>query len=171
MMMMWEMRDTILMKELSTTITTHNLRNFYAQTHLNHYPSDFTDFTHGDAVEASMVPEDMLEKVSLNLDEKIPERWTKSHGLFVNEGDINSEEYHEKVLLIALGKWRKLDLDAEDAERFDRRRRNNWSGVDSVYDAYLLCGEDPRDQFDYDLFLERYPGWPKAWEHRYGSKS
>ena len=97
-----------------------------------------TDFTHGDAVEASMVPEDMLEKVSINLDQRMPERWTKSHGLFVNEGDINSEEYHEKVLLIALGKWRKMDLDAEDAERFDRRRRNNWSGVDSVSDAYLL---------------------------------
>ena len=61
-----------------------------------------------------------------------------------------------------------MDLDAEDAEQFDRIRRNNWSGVDSVYDAYLLCGEDPRDQFDYDLFLKRYPGWPKAWEHRYG---
>ena len=127
-----------------------------------------TDFTHGDAVEASIVPEDMLEKISLNLDQRIPERWTKSHGLFVNEGDINSEEDHEKVLLIALGKWRKVDSDAEDAERFDRRRRNNWSGVDSVYDAYLLCGEDPRDQFDYDLFLKRYQGWPKAWEHRYG---
>ena len=24
------------------------------------------------------------------------------------------------------------------------------------------------NQFDYDLFLKRYPGWPKAWEHRYG---
>ena len=121
-----------------------------------------TDFTHGDAVEASIVPEDMLEKVSLN-PRKVDEKpWT------LCEGDINSEEYHEKVLLIALGKWRKMDLDAEDAERFDRRRRNNWSGVDSVYDAYLLCGEDPRDQFDYDLFLKRYPGWPKAWEHLYG---
>ena len=69
-----------------------------------------------------MVPEDMLEKVSLNLDQRIPERRTKGHGLFVNERDINSEEYHEKVLLIALGKWRKMDLDVEDAERFDRRR-------------------------------------------------
>ena len=96
-----------------------------------------TDFTHGDAVEASMVPEDMLEKVSLNLDQRIPERWTKSHGLSVNEGDINSEKYHEKVLLTALGKWRKMDLEGEDSERFDRSRRNNWSGVDLVYDAYI----------------------------------
>ena len=94
-----------------------------------------TDFTHGDSVEASIVPEGMLEKVSLYLDQRIPERWTKGHGFFVNEGDINSEEYHEKVLLIALGKWRKMDLDAEDAEQFDRIRRNNWSGVGSVYDA------------------------------------
>ena len=75
---------------------------------------------------------------------------------------------YECVSLIALGKWRKMDLDAEDAERFDRRRRNNWSGVDSVYDAYLLCEEVPQEQFDYDLLLKRYPGWPKAWEHRYG---
>ena len=72
-----------------------------------------------------MVPEDMLEKVSLNLDQRIPERWTKSNGFFVYEGDINSEEYHEKVLLIARGKWRKMDLDVEGAERFDRRRRKN----------------------------------------------
>ena len=42
------------------------------------------------------------------------------------------------------------------------------TGLDSVYDSYLLCGEDPRKQLDYDLFLKRYPGWPKAWEHRYG---
>ena len=66
-----------------------------------------TDFMHGDAVEANMVPKDMLKKVSLNLDQRIPERWAKSHCLFVNEGDINSEEYHAKVLLIALGKWQK----------------------------------------------------------------
>ena len=33
-----------------------------------------TDFTHGDAVEASIVPEGMLEKVSLYLDQIIPER-------------------------------------------------------------------------------------------------
>ena len=84
-----------------------------------------TDFTHGDAVEASMVPEEMLEKVSLNVDQRIPGRWTKSHGLFVNEGDINSEEYHKRVLkkLIAIGKWRKVDLNVEDAKRFDRRHR------------------------------------------------
>ena len=127
-----------------------------------------TDFANGDAVEASMVPEDMLEKVSFNRDQRITEWWTKSHGLFVNEGDINSEEYQEKALLTALGKWRKMDPDAEDAKRFDKRRRNNLSGVDSVYDAYLLYGEDPRDQLDYDSFLKQYPGSPKAWEHRYG---
>ena len=57
-----------------------------------------TDFTRGDAVEASMVPEDMLEKVSLNLDQRMPERWTKSHGLLVNEGDINSEEYQKSTM-------------------------------------------------------------------------
>ena len=32
-----------------------------------------TDFTHGDAVEASIVPEDMLEKVALNFDQRIQE--------------------------------------------------------------------------------------------------
>ena len=125
------------MKEQSTTITTRKLLRTDALKSLSFCKSD-TDFTHRDAAEASMVPEDMLEKVSLNLDQRMSERWTKSHGLFVNEGDINSEEYHEKVLLIALRKWRKMNLDVEDAERFDRRCRNNWSGVDSVYDAYSL---------------------------------
>ena len=146
--------------------------NFYAQTHLNRYPSfceSDTDFTYGDAVEASMVPEDMHEKVSLNLDQKIPERSTKSHGLFVKEGDINSEEYHDfKGVTHSTWKMAKIDLDAEDAERFAGYEETGLVQIQYMMLIYYFSGEDPRDQFDYDLFLKRYPGWPKAWEHRYG---
>ena len=42
-----------------------------------------TGFTHGNAAEARMVLEDMLEKVSLNLEQRILKRWTNR--FFVHE--------------------------------------------------------------------------------------
>ena len=36
---------------------------------------------------------------------------------------------------------------------------NNWSGVDSLYDAWLILEGKTCKEFNYDLFLLRFPGW------------
>ena len=39
------------------------------------------------------------------------------------------------------------------------RQRNNWKGVDSVHDAWLLSNNMPRKWFPYKKFTSMFPGW------------
>lgn len=130
---------------------------------------EVNNLSHDDTLHFNLVPRETLDRISLKLDAEQPERWTKDHPMFDNSDDISTVEYHEKVLCLAVGKWRSLDVSLEDLERFQRRRNLNWEGGDTLYDCFLLVEKTPREAFNYDLFLERHPGWPELWEARYGN--
>ena len=62
-----------------------------------------------EAVPSSVAPEHMLQFVSFKLDKVYPERWVKHHELLDWKADINSEEYHRKVFLLAKGGWQEIE--------------------------------------------------------------
>lgn len=39
------------------------------------------------------------------------------------------------------------------------KQRNNWSGPDTIYDAYCLTQKQPREWFDISGFEKKYPNW------------
>ena len=53
----------------------------------------------------------------------------------------------------------KIDYTASDERQFDIRFRNGWTGVDSLYDAWLIIENKRREKFDDQLFLKKYSGW------------
>ena len=122
-----------------------------------------------EAVPSSVVPDHMLQHVSFKLDKAYPEHWVKDHKLFDYKADINSEEYHRKMFLLANGGWQETeDFYSEDAERLKMRLNHSWKGKDTLYDAWLLSERKTHEQFDMETFLERYPKWPELWEELYG---
>lgn len=77
-------------------------------------------------------------------------------------GPVTDRLYLEKVFKIATGDadaWKSLSISNKALEIFKMRMRNEWSGVDSVYDAWLLVNKDRRPAFDYDLFYSIYPNY------------
>ena len=110
----------------------------------------------------SVVPKKVLDELFLNMDDLEPKRWWNPHGMFQGYGDPNSAEYHEHTMLIAAGRWKQMLFSQRDLMRFKLRYENKWSGSDTFCDAWLINEGLRRTEFDYNLFIERYPAW-KAW--------
>lgn len=72
---------------------------------------------------------------------------------------FNTEEYFDSVFYIALGGFTKVHLTESDLERYHRRIRTNWTGVDSLHDALLLIEKIPRHCFDMAAFTRKYSTW------------
>ena len=96
------------------------------------------------------------------MDDLEPKRWWNPHGMFQGYGDPNSAEYHEHTMLIAAGRWKQMGFSQRDLMRFKLRYEKKWSGSDTFYNAWLINEGLRRTEFDYNLFIERYPAW-KAW--------
>ena len=62
-------------------------------------------------------------------------------------------------MILAMGGVKKVALDEETMERYQRRVRLQWSGVDSVHDALMLLEGKQRPAFDMEGFVEQYPTW------------
>ena len=101
----------------------------------------------------------MLDTSFLLHDESQPELWQRDNKHLIYNSDTNSRDYHEAVLLLAAGRYKRADYCENDLRRFQIRERNNWSGVDSLYDAWLILEGKTRKEFNYELFLLRFPGW------------
>ena len=114
-----------------------------------------------ETVTLDLFPKEMLDKTFLERDIAEQDRWQRYHTFFIYDGEINCEKYHEAVMCLARGYWKnaKIDYTASDERRFDIIFRNGWTGVDSLYDAWLIMENKRREEFDYQLFLQRYNGW------------
>ena len=107
----------------------------------------------------SVVPKKVLDELFLNMDNLEPKRWWNPHGMFQGYGDPNSAEYHEHTMLIAGGRWKQMGFSKRDLMHFKLCYENKWSGSDTFYDAWLINEGLRPTEFDYNLFIERYPEW------------
>ena len=114
-----------------------------------------------ETVTLDLFPQEMLDKTFLERDIAEQDRWQRYHTFLIYDGEINCEKYHEAVMCLARAYWENAEIDytASDERRFDIRFQNGWTGVDSLYDAWLIMENKRREEFDYQLFLQRYPGW------------
>ena len=79
--------------------------------------------------------DEMLDTSFLLHDESHTELWQRDNKHLIYDGDTNSRDYNEAVLLLAAGRYKRADYCENDLHRFQIRERNNWSGVDGLYDA------------------------------------
>ena len=79
-----------------------------------------------------------------------------------NSGE--EEDYMRKVFFLATSEWEKVSFLFQDktVAVFEMKKRANWNGADSLYDAWLLRNGEMRTWFPYDIFVERYPQWNAA---------
>lgn len=79
-------------------------------------------------------------------------------------------QYMEKVYKIATVEKEKdfdeIVIDDYVTDIFDMRRRNNWKGADSVYDAWLIVHGYKREWFPYSRFFRKYPDAKEKIEQR-----
>ena len=110
-------------------------------------------------VAIELVPENMMDDTFLARDEEHLELWQRHHDLLIYDGDINSRRHHKCVLLLSVGRYKRAGYCEEDLIRFRIRERNHWEAVDSLYDAWLLLEGKQHKEFNYELFMTRFPGW------------
>ena len=58
-------------------------------------------------VAIELVPEKMMDDIVLARDEEHAELWQRHHDLLIYEGDVNSRRYHECVLLLSVGRYKR----------------------------------------------------------------
>ena len=104
-----------------------------------------------------IIPNEAFDRIRNAIDDR-NQRGIKDNPLCLYEG-LNTEDYYDAVYLLALGGWKKIDLDDEDWERYLHRKRSNWRGTDSLHDALLLIKKDPREAFDMRRFLSKCKHW------------
>ena len=74
--------------------------------------------------------------------------------------DVNSAGYHRSVHYGVTGKTEgKIFLNHNLKQLFEHRKKFAWKGKDSLYDVWLISEGECRQQFDLELFTERYPDW------------
>ena len=69
----------------------------------------------------------------------------------IHNGNSNSMQYHRAVYHCLIGRYEDtVDLSRRNHhELFSSRKRNNWLGTDSLYDAWLLSNFGTcRSEFD-----------------------
>ena len=69
------------------------------------------------------------------------------------------KEYSKKVHILATGGYQDINRSENLCDIYEMRQRNNWEGVDSVYDARLLSSNTPRNGFSYKKFISMIPEW------------
>ena len=121
------------------------------------FPREIASTT--EEVSFSVFLDEMLDTSFLLHDKSNPELWQRDNKHLIYDGDTNSRDYHGAVLLLAAGRYKRADYCENDLHRFQIREKNIWSGVDSLYDAWLILEGKTRKEFKYELFLLRFPGW------------
>eukprot|EP00112_Aurelia_sp_Birch-Aquarium-sp1_P024141 Seg7482.1 transcript_id=Seg7482.1/GoldUCD/mRNA.D3Y31 product="hypothetical protein" protein_id=Seg7482.1/GoldUCD/D3Y31 len=118
-----------------------------------------------------VVPKEVTDRAITEFEES-DEGWKRAESdYFIAREKINEFRYHKAVYLLTIseGKWQALEPSDEDLARFQRRRRVRWDGADSMYDAWLLIEDTPRDLFDLDEFRETFPHWDKQMANKYSN--
>jgi len=118
-------------------------------------------------VTEDVVPEKAASLAILGVENHYSYLYERDVPQCIYNGKSSSNKYYEAVIYLALGGHKKCDLTTADYARFQLRYENNWDGVDSLYDAWLLLEGRRRAGFDYDGFVEKYPYWEKRRRERY----
>ena len=64
-----------------------------------------------------------------------------------------------KVHRLATGGYKDVSHSEELFDVYEMRKRNNWEGADTVYDAWLLSNNTARKWFPYKKFISMFPEW------------
>lgn len=147
------------MKEIETMQFSQDFREAIAAAKNDAYAID------------KVVPKEVTDRAITEFEDS-DEGWKRAESdYFIAHGKINEFRYHKAVYLLTIseGKWQALEPSDEDLARFQRRRRVRWDGADSMYDAWLLIEDTPRDLFDLDEFRETFPDWDKQMANKYGN--
>lgn len=126
--------------------------------------SNISDSIQQEEEELEIVPIEAMEHALLEAD--------KEESIFVDFLSFESDlydistqkvdiQYMEKVYRIATiqdeADFDQIEVTDFATDIFDMRRRNNWTGPDSVYDAWLLVHGHKRSWFPYSRFFRKYP--------------
>ena len=68
-------------------------------------------------------------------------------------------QLHFKVYNILAKDHENLQMSVEVENVYAIRQRNNWSKADTVYDAFLLVVDQPRNWFNVTEFRKQFPDW------------
>ena len=69
------------------------------------------------------------------------------------------KEYLKNVRRLATGAYKNTSRSKELFNIYEMRQRNNWSGAESVYVAWLLSDNTPRKWFPYKKFISMFQEW------------
>ena len=86
------------------------------------------------------------------------------HPLYGIESESNDDLYLCKVYDILNGGWSDIHPVISDAtlKAYEMRKRCNWEGADSIYDAWLLSNMMHHDWFDMEKFNHLFPDWKEV---------
>ena len=117
---------------------------------------------HNSSSDEDLVPVEAVEHAILEADKTEPvlyEATTFDHPLFECESLVADDNYMQKVFEIATGQWVNISLSMKTRAAYQMRHRQDWSGADSIYDAWLISCELSRSWFPYRKFIRNYPNW------------
>jgi len=132
-----------------------------------------------DAENEASAPQLCIDQAILEEDRISGILWILYQGCSIDTEDFDvtseepNDEYLKKVFRIASGNsksWENVQFTEEALKCFAARHRRNWSGPDSIHDAWLLCQDKRREWFPYDHFIQKYPrykGIRKALKRKY----
>ena len=133
------------------------------------------DLELGEAAEevaGDTIPRMMRDRAIVSYEDSHPEEWQRTPSeLFIVTGEHNDASYYTAVynLSTCKEKWDSLGPDQDDLKRFQRRRRLGWDGIDSMFEAWLLIENTPREVFNLENFKQTFPGWEENMNALYGT--
>ena len=113
----------------------------------------------------NIVPQDAIDNAVLEADRVegiLYDHLAFDSVCFDCTSEATDADYIEKVYRLASydhDAWDNLEVSEETVNIFEMRRRSDWHGADSVYDAWLLSNKYRRSWFRYDMFFKRYPDY------------
>lgn len=110
------------------------------------------------------VPQSAVDSAVLQADKDeyiLYEHLAFEHDLVDYTSEKDEKDYFRKVYEIVTGEWKQIKPHLTDRtiQIYEMKLRVDWSGADSVFDAWLLLGDYRRNWFNLDLFEELYPDW------------
>ena len=128
---------------------------------LDDFRSDRGAMEPADHLSDNVLPLEALDNVRNAVEDRHPPS-EESHPLRIcDEALFNTPAYFEAVYGLLLGEIDDLSLDEDGLERFERRKRTEWAGADSMHDALLLIQNESRNAFDLAIFETFYPHWQR----------
>lgn len=107
-----------------------------------------------------LVPQSLVDHAIVRADEIDGINYSQSvieSPSFDIEDSITSESYLKKVYHVLLKEFNEVDFNNETLQLYESRRRKNWGGPDTFYDAWLIAQLTPRPEFPYEQFKTTYP--------------